>query len=169
MATMILVPEQHPALRAVAQPVTVFDDLLSTLANNMVEVMRDAGGVGIAAPQLGVSQRVIACEVRQATRRDQEAVPVLPLMLMVNPTIEAVDDSLVEGWEGCLSIPGYRGLVPRWQSLRWHAFDLQGNPISGEAEGFIARIIQHEVDHLNGVLYPDRATHVEPLPAENPE
>lgn len=156
-----LVFEGHPVLRMKAEAITEFGPSLSDLVDNMAAVMRQEKGVGLAAPQLGISQRVIVFEVAQPVERDGEAVDAVPLTALVNPEISPVGGEKVEGWEGCLSIPGYRGFVPRWREIRYTAQDIHGQPVQGSASGFVARIIQHEVDHLNGVLYTDLTDQVE--------
>ena len=161
MAQHELVFEGHPVLRMKAETVSLFDQDLTDLVENMVAVMHKEGGVGLAAPQLGVSQRVIVLEVAERVERDGETVAVLPLTVLVNPEITPIGAEKVDGWEGCLSIPGYRGYVARWQHIRFTAQDIQGLPLEGNVDGFVARIIQHEVDHLNGVLYTDRTEQVE--------
>jgi peptide deformylase len=138
----------HPVLWRPAAPLTTpLAADLRRLADDMVETMRDAPGVGLAAPQVHESVRLIV--VQRA--RDQDA----PLVI-VNPELEPVGDVVELGAEGCLSIPDWQGLVPRWSAVRWRGEAPDGRPLAGEAEGFFARVLQHEVDHLDGVLYPMR-------------
>jgi peptide deformylase len=144
----------HPVLRQVALPVARFDAELEALVADMDETMRALHGAGIAAPQIGVSQRVVIFEVQENPRYPHVA-PV-PYTVLVNPELTPLGDEQEEGWEGCLSVPGMRGLVPRFNRLRYRGFDLQGAPIDRTVEGFHARVVQHEVDHLDGILYPQR-------------
>jgi len=156
-----LIFEPNPTLRETSQIVTAFDAELQALAENMIRVMHQEKGVGLAAPQLGILRRAIVVEVAQAIERDGELIDALPLTVLINPQITPLGNEKVEGWEGCLSIPGYRGYVERWQHIAYRAQDIHGRPLEGQASGFHARIIQHEVDHLNGILYTDRTEIVE--------
>ncbi len=138
----------HPVLwRRAAEVASPPADDVRRLADDMVETMRDAPGVGLAAPQVYDGRRVIV--VQPARERDA------PLVL-INPVLEPVGATVELGVEGCLSIPDFQGLVPRHRSVRYRAIDPDGQPVAGEAEGFFARVLQHEVDHLDGVLYPMR-------------
>ena len=142
-------------LLRVAQPVLAFDTPeLHTLVADMQETMVAANGAGLAAPQIGVDLQLVIFGF-QRNARYPEAPPV-PLTVLINPQISPLSDELVEGWEGCLSVPGLRGQVPRWARIRYTGFDLQGNAIEQEADGFHARVVQHECDHLIGRLYPTR-------------
>ena len=142
-------------LLRVAQPVLAFDTPeLHTLVADMQETMVAANGAGLAAPQIGVDLQLVIFGF-QRNERYPEAPPV-PLTVLINPQISPLSDELVEGWEGCLSVPGLRGQVPRWARIRYTGFDLQGNAIEREADGFHARVVQHECDHLIGRLYPTR-------------
>ncbi|XBS68873.1 peptide deformylase [Acerihabitans sp. KWT182] len=163
MADVSLIYEPDPRLRSQSEAVTAFGADLQGLVENMVRVMREEKGVGLAAPQLGILRRVIVLEVAQAIERDGELIDAVPLTVLVNPQIAPADadDEKVWGWEGCLSIPGYRGYVERWRHIAYTAQDADGRPVHGRASGFHARIIQHEVDHLNGILYTDRTEQVE--------
>ena len=143
-----------PALRRVSDPVMRFDDTLADLVRDMWDTMAARGGVGIAAPQIGVPLRVVVFELAGSDRYPAEA-PV-PSTVLVNPEIEIVDDEMIDGWEGCLSVPGLRGMVPRHRRLRYRGFDVEGRPFEREAEDFHARVVQHECDHLDGILYPQR-------------
>jgi peptide deformylase len=145
----------HPLLRQVAVPVQRFDTAtLQELVADMNDTMRALNGAGLAAPQIGVSLRVVVFEVRSNPRYpDAEAVPYT---VLVNPELEYLGDEMDDGWEGCLSVPGLRGLVPRHRRLRYRGFDAQGVPLDRTVEGFHARVVQHEVDHLDGILYPMR-------------
>ena len=142
----------HTVLRQVAEPVEGFDAELVRLANDMIETMLDAPGVGLAAPQVHVSRRLM---VFRAPGPDGELDQVVAL---ANPEMEAIGEEVENGWEGCLSIPELRGIVPRHARIRYRGFLPSGEPVEGEAEGYAARIIQHELDHLDGVLYLDRMT-----------
>jgi peptide deformylase len=144
----------HPTLRQIAQPVVRFDADLAGLVADMDETMRSLSGAGIAAPQIGVSQRVVIFEVQENPRYPHVA-PV-PYTVLVNPELTPLGDEQDEGWEGCLSVPGMRGLVPRFHRLRYRGFDQFGVPLDRTVEGFHARVVQHEVDHLDGILYPQR-------------
>lgn len=145
----------HPLLQQVAAPVGRFGTHeLDALADDMLDTMRALNGAGLAAPQIGVSLRVVIFEVSSNPRYPQaEAVP---RTFLVNPVLTPLDDELEEDWEGCLSVPGLRGLVPRHRRLRYRGYDLRGLPIDRTVEGFHARVVQHEVDHLDGILYPMR-------------
>jgi peptide deformylase len=145
----------HPLLRQVAAPVTEFGTpALCELVHDMLETMRAHDGAGLAAIQLGVLERVVVFEVTTNPRYpDAEAVP---LTVLVNPAIEFLGDERDLGWEGCLSVPGMRGLVPRHRRLRYRGFDELGRPIDRTVADFHARVVQHECDHLDGILYPQR-------------
>jgi peptide deformylase len=144
----------HPVLRQVALPVERFDQEIESLVADMDDTMRSLDGAGIAAPQIGVSLRVVIFEVQENPRYPHVA-PV-PYTVLVNPELTPLGDEEDEGWEGCLSVPGMRGLVPRFHKLRYRGFDVHGAPIDRTVEGFHARVVQHEVDHLDGILYPQR-------------
>ena len=143
----------HPVLRAKAEPVRdPADPEIRRLAADMIDTMLDAPGVGLAAPQVHQGLRMVVIRV-SAERSGGESVPET---VLINPEIEPLDDEMVLGWEGCLSIPGLRGVVPRHHRIRYRGLSLDGALIEREAEGFHARVVQHEVDHLDGVLYIDR-------------
>ena len=143
-------------LLRVAQPVEVFDsDALHLLVRDMLEVMQAADGAGLAAPQIGVDLQVVVFGSAAINPRYPDAPPV-PRTVLCNPLITPLGDELEDGWEGCLSVPGLRGVVPRWRRIRYSGFDPYGDPIEREAEGFHARVVQHECDHLIGKLYPMR-------------
>ncbi len=144
----------EPLLRQVAPPVQRFDRELTALVADMNDTMRALSGAGLAAPQIGVSLRVVIFEV-SANPRYPEVAPI-PYTVLVNPQLTPLGESQEEGWEGCLSVPGLRGLVPRFKRLRYRGFDIEGAPIDRTVEGFHARVVQHEVDHLDGILYPQR-------------
>ncbi|MGP8032657.1 MAG: peptide deformylase [Steroidobacteraceae bacterium] len=144
----------EPLLGAVAAPVTRYDAELASLIADMDDTMRSLSGAGIAAPQIGVSQRVVIFELKENPRYPN--VGPVPYTVLVNPTLTTLDSEQEEGWEGCLSVPGMRGLVPRYRRLRYQGFDAAGTPIDRTVEGFHARVVQHEVDHLDGILFPQR-------------
>jgi peptide deformylase len=125
---------------------------IRALAADMIETMRTAGGIGIAAPQVNASLRLIVA-MPIASREEGRDVP--PVVL-VNPMLEPIGDEREDDIEGCLSFPGVRGIVPRWSKVAWRAQDLDGQPIGGVAQGLFARILQHEVDHLDGILFLSR-------------
>jgi len=127
---------------------------LEALLVDLRDTMKAQNGAGLAAPQIGVGARVVIFGVERNPRYpDAEPVPYTEL---VNPVITPLSDELEDGWEGCLSVPGLRGVVPRWTRIRYTGFDPQGNRIDREASGFHARVVQHECDHLDGILYPMR-------------
>ena len=145
----------HPMLRERARPVEQFGTPeLRALLEDMKETMAAKSGAGLAAPQIGVGQRVVIFGV-EANPRYPDAEPV-PFTVLVNPKIVILTREIEEDWEGCLSVPGLRGVVPRYRKLRYSGFDIEGNPFEREAEGFHARVVQHECDHLDGILYPMR-------------
>ena len=145
-----------PRLLRVAQPVTAFDtDELHLLVRDMVDTMRAADGAGLAAPQIGVDLQVVIFGTDAVNPRYPDAPPV-PRTVLCNPVITPLSDEEEDGWEGCLSVPGLRGLVPRWRRIHYRGLDPYGDPIESDAEGFHARVVQHECDHLIGKLYPMR-------------
>ena len=152
----------HPVLRQRAKPVEQLGTPeLKQLVQDMVETMKFKNGAGLAAPQIGVSQRVVIFGVEHNPRYP-DAEPV-PFTVLVNPKIVMLTREIEEDWEGCLSVPGMRGVVPRYTKLRYSGFDADGNPIEREATGFHARVVQHECDHLDGILYPQRMTDLSKL------
>ncbi|TJY58801.1 peptide deformylase [Sinimarinibacterium sp. CAU 1509] len=144
-----------PRLLQMARPVADFGTPeLHALIADMRETMAAANGAGLAAPQIGVDLRVVIFGVGHNPRYpDAETVP---FTVLCNPQLTPLSDAQEEGWEGCLSVPGMRGLVPRYARLRYSGFDPEGTPIEREVSGFHARVVQHECDHLDGVLYPMR-------------
>ena len=139
---------------AAFDPATVGDDAeVQRLIDDMIETLDDAGGVGLAAPQVYHGLRVILAMAPSHREPENDETP---LTILINPELELIGEDRQLGWEGCLSIPGLRGAVPRAPKLRYHGFDRHGQPVEGDAEGFFARVLQHEVDHLDGVLYPMR-------------
>ena len=144
-----------PRLLLVAKPLTQFDTpALRALIDDMFETMHAANGAGLAAPQIGVDLALVIFGFKQ-NQRYPDAPPV-PETVLINPQITPLDDHEEEGWEGCLSVPGLRGKVPRFSRIRYSGFDPQGQRIDREADGFHARVVQHESDHLMGKLYPMR-------------
>jgi peptide deformylase len=144
-----------PVLLKVAEPVEQFDTPeLHTLLRDMHETMTALNGAGLAAPQIGVSQQIVIFGVGKNPRYPQ--AEEVPYTVLINPRLEPAASEMEEGWEGCLSVPGMRGLVPRYKHLRYRGFDQFGNAIDRTVADFHARVVQHEVDHLNGILYPMR-------------
>jgi peptide deformylase len=145
----------EPLLLQRAQEVTQLGTpALESLLQDMLDTMEALNGAGLAAPQIGVSQRVVIFGVKANPRYPQ--AEEVPYTVLVNPVLEALDAEMEEGWEGCLSVPGMRGLVPRYRRIRYRGRDQYGVLVEREAEGFHARVVQHECDHLDGVLYPTR-------------
>ena len=144
-----------PRLLEPARPVEDFASLeLRQLIVDMHDTMRSLNGAGLAAPQIGVGLQVVIFEVDANPRYpDAESVP---FTVLINPVLTPLSDTMEAGWEGCLSVPGMRGLVPRHTDLRYQGFDAAGQPIDRRVNGFHARVVQHEVDHLHGILYPMR-------------
>jgi peptide deformylase len=145
----------NPQLLQRSKPVDAFGTReLEALLQDMRETMAARRGAGLAAPQIGVLQQVVIFGFEKSDRYpDAEGVPYTEL---VNPVLTALSDEVEEDWEGCLSVPGLRGIVPRYTRLRYEGFDPRGHPIRREVDGFHARVVQHECDHLNGILYPMR-------------
>ncbi len=144
-----------PRLLRVAAPVADFGTSeLEQLVADMFETMIAAHGVGLAAPQIGVDLQLVIFGFEHHERYPD--APAVPLTVLCNPVIAPLSDDMEEGWEGCLSVPGMRGVVPRYSRIRYSGFDPHGAPIEREAEGFHARVVQHECDHLIGRLYPSR-------------
>lgn len=145
-----------PRLLRVAQPVQQFNTPeLQALLIDLQDTMQAANGAGLAAPQIGVDLQVVIFGSGEFNPRYPEA-PVVPRTVLINPVLTPLSDDEEEGWEGCLSVPGMRGVVPRFKRLRYQGFDETGQPIDRSVEGFHARVVQHECDHLIGVLYPMR-------------
>jgi len=143
-------------LLRVAKPVTEFDtDALQLLVADMFETMRSVNGAGLAAPQIAVDLQLVIFGTDAVNPRYPDA-PLIPRTVLLNPVITPIGDEEEVGWEGCLSVPGLRGMVPRWSRIRYTGFDPFGEPIEREADGFHARVVQHECDHLIGKLYPMR-------------
>lgn len=144
-----------PLLFQVSAPVAAFDTPeLHALITDMLDTMAALDGAGIAAPQIGVSQRVVIFGIEKNPRYPN-AEPV-PMTVLINPVLEILTPETEDGWEGCLSVPGMRGMVSRATELRYSGFDQYGKPFTREVSGFHARVVQHECDHLDGILYPMR-------------
>ena len=143
-------------LLRIAQPVTEFGTPeLAALIDDMFETMAAVTGAGLAAPQIGVDQQLVIFGTDAPNPRYPDA-PVVPRTVLLNPVITPIGDAEEDGWEGCLSVPGLRGVVPRFARIRYTGVDPQGLPIDREVDGFHARVVQHECDHLIGKLYPMR-------------
>jgi peptide deformylase len=155
MAIREILKMGDPRLLRIAKPVSEFDTPeLRALIDDMFETMAHANGAGLAAPQIGVDLQLVIFGFDRNDRYPD--APAVPRTVLINPAIEPLGEEEVDGWEGCLSVPGLRGVVPRWERIRYAGFDPQGKPIEREAEGFHARVVQHECDHLIGRLYPTR-------------
>ena len=155
MAVHEILKMGDPRLLRLAQPVRNFGTPeLAALLDDLRDTMLAANGAGLAAPQIGVDLQLVIFGF-QHNPRYPDAVPV-PMTVLINPQITPLGDAMVDGWEGCLSVPGLRGEVPRFERIRYTGFDAQGQPIEREVDGFHARVVQHECDHLIGRLYPTR-------------
>ncbi len=158
MALLKIARMGHPVLLARAEPVA--DPAAASvrqLADDMIETMHDARAAGVAAPQVHVGLRIFVYRV-PAGRSAGPDDPPMPAQILINPVITPIGDEMVMGLEGCLSIPGLRGIVPRHAQVHYTGFDRDGEPVSGDAGGFLAIVLQHENDHLDGILYPMRMT-----------
>jgi peptide deformylase len=156
MAVRDILKMGDPRLLRVAQPVDRFDtDEIHLLVADMFETMRAVNGAGLAAPQIGVDLQLVIFGTDAPNPRYPDAPPV-PRTVLLNPVIAPLGSEEEEDWEGCLSVPGLRGVVPRWSAIRYTGFDPYGEPIDRTARGFHARVVQHECDHLVGKLYPMR-------------
>ena len=145
-----------PRLLRQAEPVTAFDTPeLNALIVDLFDTMHAANGAGLAAPQIGVNLQVVVFGTGDAMARYPDAPPVPPTIL-INPVLEPIGEAMAEDWEGCLSVPGLRGVVPRYRQLRYRGVDQYGDPIDRTVSDFHARVVQHECDHLIGMLYPMR-------------
>ena len=155
MAVREILKMGDPRLLRVAEPVQAFDTPeLHALIADMFDTMHAANGAGLAAPQIGVNLQLVIFGFGQNARYPD--APPVPETVLLNPVLEPLSDDMEEGWEGCLSVPGLRGSVPRHTRLRYSGVDALGQPLVREVEGFHARVVQHECDHLIGVLYPMR-------------
>ena len=164
MSLLDIVTLPNAILRQKVRPVTQFNDELQTLIDNMIETMRSANGVGLAAPQIGENRRLAVIEALPDYDEDDNEIPnTRDLFVIVNPEIVWTSNDVEDGIEGCLSIPGYLGEVERPLSIRVRAQDREGKKIKLKLGGWTARIFQHEIDHLNGVLFIDKLTAPENL------
>jgi peptide deformylase len=155
MAVREILKMGDPRLLRIALPIREFGTpALRVLIDDMFETMAVARGVGLAAPQIGEDLQLVIFGFEHSERYPD--APAVPTTVLLNPTIVPLADEMVEGWEGCLSVPGLRGVVSRYARIRYTGFDPEGRPIDREAEGFHARVVQHECDHLIGRLYPTR-------------
>lgn len=145
----------NPVLLEIAEKVEEFNSpALDTLIEDMQDTMVSLNGAGLAAPQIGISLQLVIFGVEENTRYPE--AEEIPFTILINPEITPLSDEVEEGWEGCLSVPGLRGMVPRFTKLRYQGYDQYGNVIDRTVEGFHARVVQHECDHLEGILYPMR-------------
>lgn len=155
MAVKEILKMGHPILQQMAEPVTRFGSPeLGGLILDMFETMAAFDGAGLAAPQIGVSLRVVIFSVEENPRYPE--IEPVPRTVLINPQISIHDEVMEEGWEGCLSIPGLRGQVPRYRAIHYRGYTESGELIERDVSGFHARVVQHEVDHLDGILYPQR-------------
>ena len=162
MAVKPVLKMGDPILYQVAQPVTEFNTSeLNKLIDDMFDTMNAEDGAGLAAPQIGVSKRVVIFGIESNPRYPD--ADDIPMTVLINPEIEALTEEQEDGWEGCLSVPGLRGVVPRFTRIRYRGIDPQGKTIERTAEGFHARVVQHECDHLDGILYPMRMRDIRKL------
>lgn len=160
MAILKIARMGHPVLRRPADPVAdPTAPEISQLLEDMLDTLKDAGGIGLAAPQVHVPLRLVIFFV-PGSRSDPDGPDAdgVPLTVLINPVIEPLGEEKTLGWEACLSVPGLTGAVPRWHRIRYSGVTAQGAPIERIAEGYHARVVQHECDHLDGMLYPMRMT-----------
>jgi len=156
MAVHEILKMGDPRLLRIAEPVMEFDtDALHLLVADMFDTMRVADGAGLAAPQIGVDLQLVIFGTDEINPRYPDA-PLIPRTVLLNPVITPLGDEVEDGWEGCLSVPGLRGVVPRFSKIRYTGVDPYGDPIDRTVDGFHARVVQHECDHLMGKLYPMR-------------
>jgi len=164
MALRQIVTLPEPVLRRKAKPITKFDKDLQTLIDDMIETMRDAPGVGLAAPQVNISQQLAVIEYSEDEDDEEEVEGAQPkpkkMYVIINPEIIKASEEKVMGIEGCLSIPGLVGEVERYEAIQVKALNRHGKPIKLKVDGWTARIFQHEIDHLNGVLFTDLSARV---------
>ncbi len=165
MGLLTIVRLGHPAVRAGSEIVNAGEcasQEFQPVLDDLVETMRHANGVGLAAPQVNLSRRAIVLEVTPQNPR-YPGYPAIPLTILINPKITEHSSDMQEDWEGCLSVPDLRGYVPRWQAVKVEAIDRKGCSIEIEAEGFFARVLQHEIDHLDGMVFLDRLPNLSTL------
>ena len=159
MAILKIARMGHPVLRQVAAPVSdPTSPRIKALVADMIETLEDIGGAGLAAPQVHVSERVVIFTVPAERTTGRPLDTPGEMVAIVNPVIEPIGPDREIGWEGCLSVPGLRGAVPRFARIRYRGVTPEGESINREVEGFHARVVQHEFDHLDGILYPQRMT-----------
>lgn len=155
MSVRTILKMGDPRLLRQAEPITAFDtDELHALVADMFETMHAANGAGLAAPQIGVNLQLVIFGFKHNDRYPE--APPVPETVLLNPVLTPLGEETEDGWEGCLSVPGMRGVVPRWTRLRYEGCDQYGRRIEREVDGFHARVVQHECDHLAGILYPMR-------------
>lgn len=155
MTTQSIMKLGNQQLAKKSLPVTNFSTVaLYNLIQDMQDTMKEKGGAGIAAPQIGYNKRIIMFGFEKNERYPNEKP--IPFTVLINPTIEILSNDTVDGWEGCLSVPGLRGLVPRYKNIKYKGYDADGRLISHTVEGFHARVVQHEYDHIDGILFPQR-------------
>jgi peptide deformylase len=164
MALRHIVTLPEPVLRRKAKPITKFDKGLQIIIDDMIETMRDAPGVGLAAPQVNIPQQLAVIEYSEDEDEEEKEEGAQPkpkkLYVIINPEIIKTSEEKVRGVEGCLSIPGLIGEVERYQAIQVKALNRHGKPVKLKVDGWLARIFQHEIDHLNGILFTDLATEV---------
>jgi peptide deformylase len=159
MAILKIARMGHPVLRGIAQPVAdPCADEVKRLVADMIETLEDIGGAGLAAPQVHVPRRVVIFRVPAERTTGRPEDKAQELQALINPVISPLGEERELGWEGCLSVPGLHGAVPRWARIRYQGVTLEGAPVDRVAAGFHARVVQHECDHLDGILYPQRMT-----------
>jgi len=157
MAILKIARMGHPVLRRRAQPIAdPTAPQVRRLIGDMIETMADAEGLGIAAPQVHVAARLVVFHVPAETDEAEEKEEAAPLRILINPALEPLTEEMTLGWEGCLSVPGLRGKVPRYDAVRYSATAPDGQSVTWDCEGTHARVVQHEFDHLDGILYPMR-------------
>jgi peptide deformylase len=164
MAILKIAQMGNPVLRRPADPVpvnSIKSQILQNFIDDMIETMREYSGVGLAAPQVHESLQVIVIEAHQNPRYPQ--APMIPLTVLINPAVEPLTDETDEDWEGCLSIPDIRGKVPRQREVRVRAYDREGTQLDFSVKNFFARVILHEFDHLQGILFLDRMQKLDTL------
>ena len=155
MAIKEIIKMGHPLLLEKAKPVTEFDTQeLHKLVKDMIETMESASGAGLAAPQVGEGIQLVIFGFEDNERYEEEEA--IPFTVLINPIITPLTHETEDAWEGCLSVPGMRGLVPRFKKINYKGFDQFGKSVNRDVEGFHARVVQHECDHLIGILYPLR-------------
>lgn len=164
MATLNILKRGDVRLEQRADAVVHFDEALREIIRDLWETMEKHNGVGLAAPQVGINLQLVVFGM-DCSERYPDADPI-PKTVLINPQIEPIGDEMEEEWEGCLSIPGLRGVVPRYRQVRYSGCDLNGNHFEREVDGFHARVVQHECDHLQGILYPQRMTDASQLVPE---